>query len=128
MFSFYIYKIESCTPDILAIAMIDNIEEVKIDSMIDDIITSLLENKYLSLKNNIIFCIIDRKLEKKHFFVNQGSDSEKYNKLTLNYLEEWSFDIITNYKSSYLLEFNKLESSIVLKEIENNMDFLGDFW
>lgn len=128
MFSFYIYKIESCTPDILAIAMIDNIEEVKIDSMIDDIITSLLENKYLSLKNNIIFCIIDRKLEKKHFFVNQGSDSEKYNKLTLNYLEEWSFDIITNYKSSYLLEFNKLESSIVLKEIENNMYFLGNFW
>ena len=58
MFSFYIYKIESCTPDILAIAMIDNIEEVKIDSMIDDIITSLLENKYLSLKIILFFVLL----------------------------------------------------------------------
>ena len=49
-------------------------------------------------------------------------------KLDLNYLEKFSFDIITNYKSMYLLEYNKEKLELTLKEKEDDMKFLKNFW
>ena len=130
MFSFYIYKNSTFSPNILLVSTIDDINVKIVDTVIDDIISALLENKYLSLKNNIISCIIDRKNERKQFFINRGSDSIKIEckKLDLNYLEKFSFDTITNYKSMYLLEYNKEKSELTLKEKEDDMKFLGNFW
>ena len=127
---FYIYKNSTFSPNILLLSTIDEMNEKIIDSLIEDIISSLLENNYISLKNNVISCIIDRKNEKKQFFINRGSDSIKIDckKLDLNYLEKFSFDTITNYKSMYLLKYNKEKSELTLKEKEDDMKFLGNFW
>tara|TARA_B100000795_G_C22617125_1_gene367420 strand:- start:12 stop:398 length:387 start_codon:yes stop_codon:yes gene_type:complete len=128
MLSFYIYENSNFKPNILVVSTIDEIN--KINNMIDDIIISLLENKYISLKNNLIFCIIDRKNEQKHFFVKQGSDAIKINleKLDIDYLEKFTFNILTNYKSSYVLEYNDSESTLTLKNKQKNLGFLGNIW
>lgn len=130
MLSFYIFKNPTFNPNILIVSTIDKINEININSIIDDIVLSLLEHNYISLKNNIIFCIIDKKNEKKDFFLNKGSDSIMLDseKLNLNYLEKISFNIITNYKSSYILEYSKEKLEITLKEQQNNMIFLGNLW
>ena len=130
MLSFYIFKNSTFNPNILIVSTIDKMNETHTNSLIDDIVLALLEHNYISLKNNIIFCIIDRKNEEKTYFINQGSDSIMLDseKLDLNYLEKFSFNIITNYKSSYILEYNKEKLEIILKEKQDNIDFLGNLW
>ena len=130
MLSFYIFKNSTFNPNILIVSTIDKMNETHTNSLIDDIVLALLEHNYISLKNNIIFCIIDRKNERKTFFINQGSDSIMLDseKLDLDYLEKFSFNIITNYKSSYILEYNKEKLEIILKEKQDNIDFLGNLW
>tara|TARA_B110000902_G_C14263131_1_gene570496 strand:+ start:998 stop:1384 length:387 start_codon:yes stop_codon:yes gene_type:complete len=128
MFSFYIYENSNFKPNILVVSTIDELN--KINNMIDDIILSLLENKYISLKNNLIFCIIDRALEQKHFFIKQGSEAIKINleKIDIDYLEKFTFNILTNYKSSYVLEYNDSESTLTLINKQKNLGFLGNMW
>ena len=46
----------------MLLSTIDEMNEII--PLIEDIISSLLENNYISLKNNVISCIIDRKNEK----------------------------------------------------------------
>ena len=79
MFSFYIFKNKTIDPNILLISTIDNCENHNLDLIIDEIINSLLENNFINLKNNIIFCIIDRETEIKNFFLNQGIEAKQLN-------------------------------------------------
>ena len=51
MFSFYIYKNSTFSPNILLLSTIDEMNEKIIDSLIEDIISSLLENNYISLND-----------------------------------------------------------------------------
>ena len=126
MFSFYIFKNKAIEPNVLLVAIIDNCNNHNLDLIIDEIINSLLANNFINLKNNIIFCIIDRETEIKNFFLNQGSEAKQFdlNKITTSFLEKYTLNTISNLNTKYILNFDIKESKIILKNSEENINFL----
>jgi len=127
MISYYIFKNKDINPNILLLSTIDNSEEIDIDEINNNIISTLLENEFINLNSNVIFCILDNKTNKKNFFVYQGIDANKIN-INQHFLTIFSLKIISTYNSDFFIDYNMDDSEIRLHETKENLSFLANYW